>query len=571
MKNSLKKIVPILLALLIIASVFWYCFVYDRDFTRDMLLNQARFHSTRGNPRLASWFYDLAYEHSGQDENVAIELANQFKSEGNYTKAEYTLSNAIADGGTVELYIALCKTYVEQNKLLDAVNMLDNVSDPAIRAQLQTLRPAAPTADPVPGFYSQYISVNLHGDGGTLYYTMGDEYPSIDDVPYSEPITLPGGETTIHAVTVAPNGLVSPLATLGYTVGGVIEPVYFDDPPIEQAVRELLSLDEEALIYSDQLWTIKSFTVPEDAKSLIDLDNLPYLETLVIHGQTTNSLHFLSSLPNLKELDLSACRFPTEDLALTVSSPALQSLNLSGCGLSTIAGLENAQHLVRLDLSNNTIRNLDPLSGLNELREINLSQNALTDLTALSTLSNLEKLNVSHNSLTNLSPIGRCVQLTWLEADHNALTSLDGVEKLTYLAHLSAGTNDLTDVNVLANCVNLTELSIPKNGLTDLSPLAGLTKMEVLDFAHNAVTQLPSWPDGCALRVIDGSYNSLESLANLKKMQELTHVYMDYNALTSVAELSNCYHLVLVNVYGNEIEDVKMLTDQDIIVNYDPT
>ena len=157
MNHSLKKLFPILLALLIIASLAWYCFVYDRDFTRDMLLQQARHQSTKGNPQVASWFYDLAYEHSGQDENVAIELANQFKADGNYTKAEYTLSNAIADGGTADLYIALCKTYVEQDKLLDAVNMLDNIADPAIKAEIEAMRPAAPVSDPVPGFYSQYI------------------------------------------------------------------------------------------------------------------------------------------------------------------------------------------------------------------------------------------------------------------------------------------------------------------------------------------------------------------------------------------------------------------------------
>ena len=54
MKNFVKTLVPILLALLIIASLVWYCFVYDRDFTRDMLLKQARYHSTNGNPRAAS-------------------------------------------------------------------------------------------------------------------------------------------------------------------------------------------------------------------------------------------------------------------------------------------------------------------------------------------------------------------------------------------------------------------------------------------------------------------------------------------------------------------------------------
>ena len=51
----------------------------------------------------------------------------------------------------------------------------------------------------------------------------------------------------------------------------------------------------------------------------------------------------------------------------------------------------------------------------------------------------------------------------------------------------------------------------------------------------------------------------------------LTHVYMDYNKLKSVTALENCYKLVLVNVYGNEIDDVKALTEHDIIVNWDPT
>ena len=46
---------------------------------------------------------------------------------------------------------------------------------------------------------------------------------------------------------------------------------------------------------------------------------------------------------------------------------------------------------------------------------------------------------------------------------------------------------------------------------------------------------------------------------------------MDYNEITSVAVLENCYKLVMVNIYGNTIESVDMLTEHDIIVNYDPT
>ena len=136
MKKLIRFLVPLLLICVVLFSIGWYLFVYDRNFTRDMLLQQARNNDLKGNTSLSSWFYNLAYNYSGQDENVAIELANQYKASGNYTKAEVTLSKAIRAGATKELYIALCKTYVEQDKLLDAVSMLNNIPDAGIKAQL---------------------------------------------------------------------------------------------------------------------------------------------------------------------------------------------------------------------------------------------------------------------------------------------------------------------------------------------------------------------------------------------------------------------------------------------------
>lgn len=571
MKKSVKIIVPVALALLIIASLFWYCFVYDRAFTRDILLKQARNFSTNGNQSLASWFYDLAYDYTGQDENVAIELANQFKAEGNYTKAEYTLSNAIADGGTVELYIALCKTYVEQDKLLDAVNMLGAVSDPTIKAQLDAQRPAAPTSDPAPGFYSQYIPVTLNSDGGTLYYTTDKEYPSTDNVPYAEPFTLPGGETTIYAVTVAENGLVSPLSVMGFTVGGVIEEVTFEDAAIEQETRRILGVDADEVLYTNQLWTITSFTAPAEASVYNDLSKLIYLESLTINETKIDSLQFLSSLASLQSLDLTGSRFSADELVTVASLPNLQSLTLSNCGLSTIADLGNARNLTYLNLANNTIRNLEPLSTLTNLRELNLQHNAVIDLSALSNLGSLQTLDVSYNSLSSISPIAVCSQLTWLEAGNNSLTDLNSIDKLTSLTHLNVSNNNLTDVGILDNCTALKELSIASNSITDISALAVLTKLETFDFSYNQVTALPAWPDSSTLQTIDGSYNVLTSIDSLKNLQELSHVYMDYNQITSVSALSNCYKLVLVNIYGNAVTGVEALTEHDIIVNYDPT
>lgn len=571
MKRHLKRIVPFLLVLVILASVAWYLMVYDRDFTRDLLISQARFHDTQGSSKLASWFYDLAYEYTGQDESVAIELAEQYKGDGNYTKAEYTLTNAIADGGTAELYIALCKTFVEQDKLLDAVSMLDNIANSSIKAQLDAMRPAAPTADPDPGFYSQYISVNITGEGGTLYYTANGEYPSTKNDPYAKPITLSAGETTIYALTVADNGLVSPLTVLGYTVGGVIEEVTFADPAIEAAIRELLGVDAEEVLMTNDLWGITEFTVPAEATVFDDLALLPYLQSLSLKEKNLDSLKCLSSLIHLTELDLTGCRFPADSLSTLATLPELQRLTLADCGLSTIADLANALNLTYLDLSSNTLRHLDVLSPMNTLVELNLQHNAVSNLSPLGTLSNLETLDVSYNSLSSIAPIATCQKLSRLDVGHNSLTDLGAVNNLPQLTHLAADNNQLTDVSILGQCTSLVELSISNNTISDISALSTLTALENFNFSYNAVETLPAWPEGCALSTINGSYNNVTSIDSLKNMEDLSYVYMDYNQLTSVDAIAGCYHLVIVNVYGNEISDVSALTEHNIIVNYDPT
>ena len=571
MKKSLNGFVPILLALLILVSLVWYCFVYDRDFTRDMLLNQARYHSTNGNPNVASWFYDLAYEHSGQDEGVAIELANQFKADGNYTKAEYTLSNAIADGGTADLYIALCKTYVEQDKLLDAVNMLDNIADSKIKAEIDSMRPAAPTSDPVSGFYSQYISVSLESSGGTLYFTTDGEYPSTAETSYSEPFALGSGETTVLAISVLDNGLVSPRSIFSYTVGGVIEEVSFTDEVLERTIRELLDRNDEKALFSNELWNISEFTAPADVTHFDDLTKLSHLQKLTIENQTFSSLSFLTALNDLTELTLHNCRFQSNDIETIAALPKLTKLTLTNCSLSTVAGLENAVNLEYLNLANNTIKNLEPLAHLVQLREIDLQHNALTGLSALSGLTNLQKLNVSYNSLTSVASLATCSKLNWIDANHNDLINLDGVINLQELEYLSASNNALTDVSSLTTRTTLKELYIANNEIEDISSFGTLINLEVLDFATNKVKYLPAWSNDAKLRVIDGSYNEVESLDPLKNLMQLTHIYMDYNKIESVSVLESCYKLVLVNVYGNDIDSVRELTAHDIIVNWDPT
>lgn len=571
MKKVIKIIVPILMALLILASLIWYGFVYDRDFTRDLLLKQARYCSTYGHEKMSSWFYDLAYVHSGQSNNVAIELANQFKKAGNYTKAEYTLHKAIADGGTMDLYTALCQVYVEQDKVIDALNMLDYLTGNEIIMEMEYARPTAPVADLEPGFYNDYVSVQLSCENGTIYYALNENYPSFRSEPYSAPITLPAGETTIRAIVVSPDGLVSPISTYTYTVGGVVEQVYFEDAAMEAAVRQMLNLGNST-IYTNQLWDIRSFSVPEGTQTLSDLSKFTGLQELYINYTNIASLSFLKDMPNLRQLSLSCSWFPVEDMSLIASLPELQKLDLSNCSLSTLAGLENAVNLTDLILSDNSIRNLTPLASLFHLQELNLSHNAVTDLTSLSNLAYLNKLDISYNSISSIAPIAPCYKLNWLNASHNNLTSVSALTNLKELTYLDLSNNALTDVAVIGECANLQELNISNNTISDISSFRTLVNLTDFYFTNNQVEKLPDWPVAeCSLRKIDGSYNQLNNVKPLSGIRTLNIVKLDYNQITSVAPLAECDTLIQVNIFGNEIKDPEKLTELDIIINYDPT
>ena len=573
MKKLIKRIIPLLLIVALIASACWYIFVYDRETVRDFLMAQARNCAQNGHFEAATWFYDISYEFAGEDENVAIDLAQIYKDSGNYTKAEYTLASAIADGATSELYIALCQTYVEQDKLLDAVNMLDKVADPAIKAALDALRPAAPQPDFAPGFYSQYISLNFAHEAGTLYVSTDGQYPSTAHSPCVTPVALEGGETKVYAITVGENGLVSPLSILSYTIGGVIEEVEFVDVVIEELVQEQLMFGEYTTIYSNDLWKITGLTVPATAQELSDLRHLLYLEELTIEARELGDLSFLEGMNHLKKLELSGCTI-TGDLNILKTLPALEELTMRGCSISSLSFLEGAPILKKLDLHSNAVGNLSALATIPTLQNLDLGDNAVRDLAPLGGLTELTSLNLSENVISDITPLASCLKLGTLDLSDNKIASIAAVQNLTGLSSFRAEKNQITDCAPLAVCVELRKLDISNNLIPDISMLSSLSKMTEFDFSYNQATALPALPASAALVTIDGSYNQLSSLEPLDKLSALNYVYMDYNAeVSQIAFLANNPNMVQINVFGTKVtqSQANKCLDHSIIVNYDPT
>ena len=571
MKKALKVIIPLLLSVAVICSMAWYFLVYDRDFTKDLLLWSARTLEQEGKHELAAWVYNITYEQASFEDDIAIELANQYKTIGNYTKAEYTISEAIASKPTTDLYIALCNLYVQQDKLLDAIKLLDTVSSPEIKAELEAIRPTAPVLSPEAGFYSQYITVEANADGATLFVNTNGEYPTTEKDLYTAPISLPQGETVLYALSVSDNGLVSPLTISGYTIGGVIEKVTFSDPAMETAMRLAIGADENDVIFTNALWNVKSFTIPAEAQTYSDLAYLPYLESLEIPDAANGELVHLKSLSQLTDLHVENGSLSEDELSAIGQLTGLKRLTLSNCGISSIASLSHMNQLQYLDLSQNTIRNLSVIGDMQELEELYLNNNVVTDLTSLSSLTKLRMLDVSYNSLKSVDPIRSITALTYLNFAHNEVSDIRMLTSLVALIELNASYNALTDVTAISSCTALEVLNISNNTVADISGLNTLIKINNLDFSYNQVKKLPVFDKSCPLVYIDGSYNQIEDLKSLSSLKNLNVVLMDFNEkLASLEPLDSCPRLVKVNAYGTKVSEVRFLTDKSIIVNYNP-
>ena len=568
MKRLVKIFTVLLLAAAILLGTAWYLLEYDTDFTHDMLLRGARFFEDQGYPTISTWMYDRAYKYGQSIEEIALELGKYYRSMGNYAKVEETLLRAIRDGGGVNIYLSLSQAFVDQDKLLDAHQLIEN-APAAIREKLELLRPAAPTPDHPAGHYDSYLSVQFHSEVGSIYVSTAD-FPSIGRDLYKEAVTLNAGENVFYALTVGENGLVSSLGEHRYTVKGVVEQVVFTDPAMGSAIRDAAGFLEGTTIYTNDLWDIKEFTVPAGAISLEDLKYLPNLESLTVTNCQA-PLMPLQSLTELKTLSVKRAVVDTDSLGVIFGLTKLEKLTIQGCSLSTLSGIENLQMLKTLDLSENVLGDLTPVSRLAALEILVLNHNAVSDPSPLAGLKTLRELDLSYNSITNISALQGLTALQRLNLSNNQIKDIQTLSKLTELTSLNLSYNKISSATYLSACKKLIELNISNNSISSIYTYNQLTALETLNFSNNKISSLPSFSKNCALTTIDGAKNSITSIESLAGLQNLNSVTLDHNTgLKNITNLSKCPRLIIVSVYGTKVKDVKALTNNSVVVYYTP-
>ena len=552
MKRALKIILPIVIIVALLATAVWFFFFNRPDITNNFLISQAQKMTDRERYSRAIRYYSWASSLEPDRNDIPILLADTYMASGNYTKAEFTLVSAISEHPqAAELYAALCRVYVEQSKFLDATQMLDRTTDPTVKQILDDMRPDAPVVSPDGGSYNDYIEISASADAGRIYLSTDGSYPSSEQDLYTEPFTLPGGETNVIAVAVDENGLVSTVVRKGYTVGGVVEPVTLSDSAIDQTVREQLLLEADDVLMSDMLWSITTLTLPDTVKDLSDLTYFPGLRSLSIQNVSGLDFTVLSHTPSLQELNLSGCI-------------------ISAAALETIASLSELEVLV---LDNCALLDISKLSSLTKLRELCVSNNSISDIGAVSNMVQLESLIVSNNPITTTAALSPCVKLRYLDISNCSITSVENLQNLPELETLLASNNKIADIQHLSSCQKLSVLEINSNQVKDISVLAQLPLLTRFEADHNAITAIPDFPEEeCILVYMSVNYNQIDNVSGLAQIHTLNYLNIDYNKVKDLSPIAENRNLIKVNIWDNPVtqESVNALTQYEIIVNYNP-
>lgn len=572
MSKAFKVIIPIVLIIVLLLAAYWFFFQYRSDITAGVFVGWGDDNMKSEKYSSAVAWYERAYKLSPNDNALAKKLAEAYRLCGNYTKTEYFLVHAIySHPEDIDLYLALSAAYTDQDKLMDAQLMLDHISNEDVRAQLDALRPQPPVLTPEGGKYSDYITVEVAcSDGTVCYVTTDGEFPSLAQEPYSEPISLDAGETTVCAIAVGENGLVSTAVYNAYTIAGVIEDVTFADKTLESYVQEQLNKTGRTL-RTDDLWSVTELEVPEGVLDLSDLAYFTGLQKLTVHDYTGDDYGFLTNMPLMQTLDLSGCSLSSEGLDAIASCTKLETLDISNCGVSNIKSLSVLSNLKLLDLDDNSVSDLTPIGKMTALEELHICRNAVTSLSPLSGHASLRILDVSLNSLESIAPLAECTSLSELNVSDNKLSDIGVVSSLVKLTVLDASKNKIESIEGIENCKSLEVFNLSDNKLVEIDGLAGIDTLTEINIDYNDVLEVPHFSENCQLVTFSAAHNFLENCEGLRGLPNLNYVNMDYNNIRDISGLLDCNNLVQVNVFGTYIKDADDFRDKGIIVNYDPT
>ena len=228
--------------------------------------------------------------------------------------------------------------------------------------------------------------------------------------------------------------------------------VVFEEPLIEEAVRQILGIDSSDSISKEELLNVETLQIFGNRIALDDealqtytslfvnnddsiqrgeitqLDDLRLLQNLrritLIYQNITN-IDVLSELPYLEEVDLR--HNPVEDISPLAGAIELSTLSLFDTNVSDLTALENCQRLDTLDLGGTLVQSFTALKGLDSLRMLCIRRTPLYSLDGITEHPHLEEIYLSE---TNVNDFSLLLELPKLQTVHVDEEDRNGINEL---------------------------------------------------------------------------------------------------------------------------------------------
>ncbi len=444
-------------------------------------------------------------------------------------------------GGAESLYLSKVRVLVAAGKIGDAADFLDNISDSYINKKLQSARPADLTFSPAHGKYSkaQKVTIDLR-PGETVYYTLNGEDPTMASAVYKEPITV-STSSTLTAIAVSADGLVSPRLRLTYEIDNANEAIEFTDSKIERMVRAVLDRPSGNL-YAAQLASVTDLYndgIEGEIRSLKDLEYLPGLQSLRINDELLiEDYSPLAALPELKILSMAGCALSDGDLSHIAGLTQLTELILDGNKITSLASLSELQALEFLSAADNELVTTIDMGGYPQLKWLYLSDNQIYDLDGLSSMSELITLDLSHNAVSDLSPLTGLTKLTDLYLRGNAPNNIKKLSSLPALTHLDLSACGLASLSVVNNFKALQSLTAEDNEISSLSTFK--KQIRELYISRNPLVDLSPLKAQTGLTTLEAAGTQVDDISFLAGSKTLTALDIADTKVTDATVLKDC-------------------------------
>ena len=257
-----------------------------------------------------------------------------------------------------------------------------------------------------------------------------------------------------------------------------------------------------------------------EISDLLPLSGCAKLKTLDASGQYISNLGALSALKELMELNLADNELTT--LSSLKELTELQKLDVGGNEIVVFGTAGKLQNLQDLNVADNPMKEIDlsTLSGLANLAELNVSGCGIESIEGINT-GNLTTLNVSYNQINSVSALEKAEKLRTLDISYNLLTEADGLKSCIRMQELSMEGNPLENIAWIEPLTELTNINLAQTGLVeeDLVYFQNMKNLQTLDLSGDMIFGVSAIMDLGSLQQITISYTPLND-TDIQKLEE---------------------------------------------------